>query len=89
MRGKAYQVCEELGLNDAISTFPRGYDEIIGDSLHGKIQNSILQKVAIARALTLAPPVIVFDECNSQFDDKSNQLLLEALRRKQAYLGHH
>lgn len=82
LRGKAYQVCEELGLNDAISTFPRGYDEIIGDSLHGKIQNSILQKVAIARALTLAPPVIVFDECNSQFDEKSNQLLLEALKRR-------
>ncbi len=85
LRGKAYQVCEELGLNDAIATFPKGYDEVIGDSLHGKIQNSILQKVAIARALTLAPPVIIFDECNSQFDAKSNQLLLAALKRRKQH----
>jgi ATP-binding cassette subfamily C protein LapB len=88
-RGDAYvdatlQMAERLGLHDAVSRMPRGYDTPIEHAANDGLPGGVRQRIALVRALTLVddPRLILFDEANTFLDQKSDALLLDLLRER-------
>ena len=77
----AMQMSERLGLHDIIGRMPQGYNTRIEHAANDGLSDSIRQRIALARALTLVdePRLILFDEANGHLNDKSNELLLKIL----------
>lgn len=64
--------------HDFISRLPNGYETIVGAgsrSLSGGEQ----QRISIARALLLKPPILILDEATAAMDTETEQLISEAL----------
>jgi putative ABC transport system ATP-binding protein len=68
-RGRVAGLLDSLGLGDARSRLPR--QTSLGEQ----------QRAAIARALVLAPPVLVLDEPTAHQDARSRDLVIDALAR--------
>jgi ABC-type multidrug transport system fused ATPase/permease subunit len=62
---------------------PSGYESPIGESGIG-LAGGLKQRIAIARALYLDPPILVFDEATSGLDAESERAIQENLRRTTA-----
>ncbi len=63
-----------------ISSFPRGYDEEVGER-GVTLSAGQRQRIAIARAMLKAPPVLILDEASSALDAESERLVQDALER--------
>jgi len=72
---------KNLGLDEAIKRMPFGYDTIVGDGAKDSIPGGIRQRIAIARALTCSPEVILFDEANTSLDASGDEVMKNALLR--------
>jgi len=65
-------------LDQFIDQLPQGYDTIVGE--RGlKLSGGEKQRVAIARVMLKAPPIIVFDEATSSLDTQTEKTILDGL----------
>ncbi len=74
------EAAEVGGLTEFINRHPEGFDMVIGER-GGSISGGQRQGVAIARAVLLDPPILLFDEPTSSMDFTSEAQLKERLGR--------
>jgi len=78
---KARMAAELIGLEQDIHLLPLGYDTPLGNAIEENLTDSMLQRIAIARALAGEPRVLVLNDANGALDHKSEARLIEALTR--------
>ena len=78
---RAMLVAEVLGISEAISRMPRGFRTQTGEGTTQLLSRSLIQQIAIARALVVPPKIILFDEANSAVDGAGDQYVKDAFRR--------
>ena len=78
---RALELANELGLNEVVARLPDGLETWIGDDMSYALPSGVRQKIAIVRALVADPPIILFDEANSNFDQEGDQQLVAMLER--------
>ncbi|UNM96407.1 ABC transporter ATP-binding protein/permease [Ignatzschineria rhizosphaerae] len=66
-------------IHERVMTLPRGYDSVIGED--AQLSGGEEQRVSIARATLLNPPILVLDEATASVDAESEAIIQEALSR--------
>lgn len=66
-------------VHSRILALPRGYDSVIGED--AQLSGGELQRVSIARAVLLDPPVLVLDEATAAADAENEVQIQQALSR--------
>ncbi len=81
----AMEFAERLGLHDAVSRMPKGYETQIEQSANCGLPEGIRQRVALVRALTLVedPRLLLFDEANTFLDQETDTQFLDLLKEFQ------
>jgi ATP-binding cassette subfamily B protein len=73
------QAARLADIHDFIESLPEGYQTVVGE--RGlKLSGGEKQRVAIARVILKAPPILIFDEATSSLDSHSEKQILDALR---------
>ena len=80
-REEIVRACEEAAIHGAIVGFPNGFDEMVGER-GVTLSGGQRQRLALARALLKDPPVLVLDDSLSAVDTGTEQLILDALKRR-------
>lgn len=81
-----YEIKEAVkaaSLEDTINNFTAGYDTMVGER-GVTLSGGQKQRTAIARLLTSAPPVMIFDDSLSAVDSETDAKIRKALREKTA-----
>ncbi|CAG9201562.1 ABC transporter ATP-binding protein [Burkholderia gladioli] len=66
-------------IHDRILDLPRGYDSVIGED--AELSGGEQQRISIARAILMDPPVLVLDEATAATDAENEAAIQEALSR--------
>ena len=73
------EVCEAARIWDLISSLPDGLDTVAGDRGY-RFSGGEKQRIALARLLLKAPPVVVLDEATAHLDSESEVAIQQALK---------
>jgi ATP-binding cassette, subfamily B, multidrug efflux pump len=76
---KVKNAAKRAGIDSDIANLPQTYDTLIGER-GVTLSGGQKQRISIARALIKDTPIIVFDDCLSSVDAKTEQSILENLR---------
>ncbi len=82
---RALQTAKMLGLGDFVAKMPRGWDSPVGDTAADAMPPGYRQRIAIVRALSNQPNIILFDDATSVMDSDGDATFLkfmEAVRGK-------
>jgi ATP-binding cassette subfamily B protein len=71
--------CEAARIWDVLSSLPDGLDTIAGDRGY-RFSGGEKQRLALARLLLKAPPVVVLDEATAHLDSESEAAIQQALK---------
>ncbi|HBQ88979.1 MAG TPA: ABC transporter ATP-binding protein [Alcaligenes faecalis] len=66
-------------IHDRILSLPRGYDSVVGED--AQVSGGERQRVSIARAVLLDPPILVLDEATAAADASNEVAIQDALSR--------
>lgn len=73
------EACEAARIWDLISALPNGLDTVAGDRGY-RFSGGEKQRIALARLLLKAPPVVVLDEATAHLDSESEMAIQQALK---------
>ncbi|MEV6350170.1 ABC transporter ATP-binding protein [Actinoplanes sp. NPDC051851] len=73
------EACRAAQIWDLISSLPSGLDTVVGDRGY-RLSGGEKQRLAMARLLLKAPPVVVLDEATAHLDSESEAALQRALK---------
>lgn len=76
----AKKIAKDLGLDDFIAQLRRGFETTIGDAVADTMPVGHRQRIAMVRALSSAPKIVLFDETNNAVDIRGETAMLEYLR---------
>ena len=70
-------------LHEEIMGFPHGYETIIGER-GVTLSGGKKQRLAIARALMIKPPILILDDSFSSVDTQTEEMILKAIKKEAA-----
>jgi ATP-binding cassette subfamily B protein len=70
--------CEAARIRELIGSLPNGLDTVVGDRGY-RLSGGEKQRLALARLLLKAPPVVVLDEATAHLDSESEAAIQRAL----------
>ncbi|MCW6010174.1 ABC transporter ATP-binding protein/permease, partial [Micromonospora sp. CPCC 205371] len=73
------EACQAARIWDLISALPDGLDTVVGDRGY-RLSGGEKQRVALARLLLKAPPIVVLDEATAHLDSASEHAIQRALQ---------
>jgi ATP-binding cassette subfamily B protein len=73
------EACEAARIWDMICALPDGLDTVVGDRGY-RLSGGEKQRIALARLLLKAPPIVVLDEATAHLDSESEAAIQRALR---------
>jgi ATP-binding cassette subfamily B protein len=78
--GEVREAARLAQIDDSIMTLPQGYDSLVGE--RGlKLSGGEKQRVAIARTILKAPPILMLDEATSALDSHTEREIQDSLER--------
>jgi ATP-binding cassette subfamily B multidrug efflux pump len=77
---QAIAAARELGLDEIVARFPRGYHEPVAERGRN-LSAGEKQLVAFARMLVMGPRVLALDEATANVDTRTEQILQDAVQR--------
>lgn len=72
------EACRAARLGDLLASLPEGLDTVVGERGY-RLSGGEKQRLALARVILKAPPVLILDEATSHLDAQSEALIQEAL----------
>lgn len=75
----ALSTAKSLGLGDFVSKMPRGWDSLVGDMATDSLPPGYRQRIAIVRALSNHPKIILIDDPTSTMDSEGDAVFLHFL----------
>lgn len=82
----ARMAAELIGLEKDIHILPMGYDTQLGNAIEEHLTDSMVQRIAIARALASEPKILILNDANSALDHRSEAELIDGLKRLKGQL---
>ncbi|MFF0171355.1 ABC transporter ATP-binding protein [Streptomyces prasinus] len=73
------EACKAALMWDTISALPEGLDTVVGDRGY-RLSGGEKQRIALARLLLKAPPIVVLDEATAHLDSESEAAIQQALK---------
>lgn len=80
-RDSAQDAASLLGLDAAIAELPQGFETQVGNRLHEFLPSGVIQRICLARALTVRPRVLLLDRVDEAMDMESQRVLLRLIQR--------
>ena len=74
------RLSDSLGLSGAINRLPKGYETLIGGKGATPLPGGVLQLIALIRALSKSPKLLLFNEANTAMDGRTDNAALNAIR---------
>ncbi|MEE8272382.1 MAG: ABC transporter transmembrane domain-containing protein [Alphaproteobacteria bacterium] len=78
---RAIDLSQALGLDEVITSMPRGLDTRLGETTVDTLPDGVKQRIIMVRALVDQPQIILFDNANAALDQQSDQRLGILLQR--------